>query len=159
MHRLLLFIAFAGFACGQTYTVETIAGSASRGYVNGAGAAARFYGPYSVTMDSQGSLLAFDGGFVRKVTPGGIVSSIAWTAGAVTNDRPGVFVPIISARGITTDRTGNIFLGDQTSVWKISPAGAVSRFAAGFGAVYGLALMPFGNSERLCQFGTVRFEK
>jgi len=43
-----------------TWTVSTLAGSGTRGHVNGAGATARFEWPYGVAVDSSGNIYVAD---------------------------------------------------------------------------------------------------
>ena len=65
------------------YTFTTLAGTACYGSADGTGCAARFALPCSVAADSAGNVYVADtvNGTVRKITPGGIVSTLAGTAG------------------------------------------------------------------------------
>ena len=61
--------------------VTTLAGSTGQaGSTDGAGAAARFQSPFSMTVDQAGNLLVGDANRVRKVTPTGTVSTVVGTA-------------------------------------------------------------------------------
>jgi DNA-binding beta-propeller fold protein YncE len=51
--------------------------SATCGFVDGSGAAARFCNPGGLVCDASGSLLVVDQNFIRKVSPSGIVSTLA----------------------------------------------------------------------------------
>lgn len=65
-------------------TVVTVAGTAlQRGAVDATGAAARFASPSGLTLDDRGDLLVADAGnaTVRRVTPAGVVSTVAGAAG------------------------------------------------------------------------------
>ena len=64
--------------------VTTVAGAGGiRGSVDGTGAAARFALPSGVAVDSAGNVYVADVGnaTIRKVTPGGVVTTVAGTAG------------------------------------------------------------------------------
>ena len=59
----------------------TFAGSGAAGYQDGQGTAAQFTGPNQVARDADGNLYVADAGnnLIRKVTPGGLVSTFAGT--------------------------------------------------------------------------------
>src|SRR6185503_20498375 len=64
--------------------LELLAGNPDgRGSVDGAGAAARFNFPRSVAVDGVGNVYIADGtNTIRKVTPTGVVTTLAGTAGS-----------------------------------------------------------------------------
>jgi DNA-binding beta-propeller fold protein YncE len=59
--------------------VSTLAGSPQHGFIDGAGAAARFNAPTGVACDEAGNVYVADSqnNAVRKVTPNGIVTTVA----------------------------------------------------------------------------------
>jgi len=119
----------------QGGTVSTIAGSPNQwGGTDGNGAAARFYYPNSIAVDSSGNLFVTDayGQTVRKITPAGDVSTFAGLFNhAGTADGTGAAARFHNPAGITIDASGTLFLTDSGSntIRSISAAGLVSTFA------------------------------
>lgn len=104
--------------------VTTFAGTAgSSGSTNGTGAAARFKEPYGIAIDSAGNLYVTDyaNSLVRKVTPAGVVSTLAGTAGS-TGVRLG------SLPGVLTGMYGLAIYGTQMLLLVNNGAVLVSNF-------------------------------
>ncbi len=61
--------------------IAVLAGSQSPGDADGVGAAASFFGPLGVAVDSIGNVYVADTGNnrIRKITPGGVVTTLAGT--------------------------------------------------------------------------------
>ena len=66
-------------APGGAWIVSTLAGGGEPGFVNASGGAARFNQPGGIAVDLEGNLYVADSGNhrIRKVTPGGLVSTFA----------------------------------------------------------------------------------
>ncbi len=140
--------------------VTSFAGS-SGGFADGAGAAAKFNLPYGIAMDAQGNLFVADylNHRIRKVTPSGVVSTYAGTGAVGSANGPASSATFRSPAGLALDGQGNLFVGDETVIRKITPNGIVSTYAgsgvlgnadgpalsAKFGKVVGLALDASGN--------------
>ncbi len=64
---------------GGAWTVTNLAGTGAAGYVEGGGTIARFNFPYGVVVDADGNVFVADSlnHRIRKVTPGGVVSTYA----------------------------------------------------------------------------------
>lgn len=115
--------------------VTTIAGSPLfPGGLDGTGHFAYFDLPAGITIDPAGNLYVADFGndTIRKITPAGIVSTIAGTRGITgTTDGPGSVALFSAPNGITIDTAGNLFVtdSDNSTIRKITPSGVVSTIA------------------------------
>jgi len=146
-----------------TGVVTTLAGVAgTAGSADGTGAAATFASPRGLAVDANGNLLVADwsNNTIRKVTPAGIVTTIAGTARvAGSADGYGAGANFNGPYGVAVDATGNLFVSDWNNhtIRKITPSGAVST-VAGTPGVYGstdgaAAAATFGNPGGLAVDG------
>ncbi len=144
----LLTLAVAGSASAQAdysnaYNVTTLAGHAITGLNrDGASQDAEIGDGNGVAIDAAGNLYIADGGHhtIRKVTPGGVVSTIAGKADQPgTADGVGTDAQFNTPDGIAVDTAGNVFVADRRnhSIRKITPAGVVSTFAGKTGTAFG----------------------
>ncbi|MDD3147617.1 MAG: hypothetical protein PHD82_09970, partial [Candidatus Riflebacteria bacterium] len=112
--------------------VTTLAGTAGiSGITDGTGSAARFNRPASVGVDSAGNVYVADmeNHTIRKITPGGVVTTLAGTAGAMgSNDGTGSVARFKQPQGLAVDSAGNIFVcdTDNATIRQVTPAGIVS---------------------------------
>ncbi len=124
--------------------VTTLAGQAGMaGSANGTGSAARFNGPRGVGVDAAGNIYVADtfNNTIRKVTPAGVVTTLAGLAGASgTTDGLGSAARFNRPRGVTVDSNSNIFVADtaNNTVRRVTPSGAVTT-VAGSGGLSGSA--------------------
>lgn len=115
--------------------VTTLAGSAGLvGNTNGTGSAARFNTPMGITVDSSGNLYVADygGHTIRKITSGGVVSTLAGTGGAFgSTNATGSSARFNNPQGVAVDSSGNVFVTDTGNVLirKITSLGVVTTFA------------------------------
>lgn len=128
--------------------VSTLAGLAgSAGYRDGVSGEARFYNPAGVAVDAAGNLYVAENWnpAVRKVTPSGVVSTVAGmeTARGLAGGS-NIYVPFSTINGIAIDSVGNLYVtdGGRISEWsdggnhtirKITPAGIISILAGDVG--------------------------
>ena len=120
--------------------MEVLAGSGSRGFADGAGAAAQFNNPIGVAVDGKGNFIITDQGNhrVRKLTPDGTVSTLAGSGSAGFADGAGAAAQFNGPYGVAVDCEGSIIIADFNNkrLRKITPDGTVSTlFAGGFRGV------------------------
>lgn len=119
-------------------TFITMAGSKT-GTNDGVGTNAAFSSPRHITADMAGNLYVTDFAnyTTRKITPAGIVSTLAGTPSvAGTNDGYGSSALFTHPHGIAADTNGNLFVTDLGAnftiggtIRKISPDGMVTTIA------------------------------
>jgi serine/threonine protein kinase len=145
---------------GMVTTLAGVAGKA--GSADGTGAKARFWNPHGVAVDTAGNVYVSDtsNNTIRKITPGGLVTTLAGFPGVPGNiDGVGARARFSSPQALSVDGAGNLFVADADNsvIRKITPAGVVSTVAgrtgvpagAGVGARFshpaGVALDSAGN--------------
>src|SRR5437879_8071397 len=120
------------------YNFNTFAGNAYGG--NGTGNQAIFNNPYATAVDSAGNVYVADTSnyAVRKITPAGIVTTLAGLAGTGgITDGTGSDARFGALNGIAVDTAKNVYVtdGSYNTVRKITPAGVVTTLAGTPGAV------------------------
>jgi sugar lactone lactonase YvrE len=102
--------------------------------VNGLGATATFVFPTDIAIDASGNLYVADrdDSMIRKITPGGIVSTLAGSYNSGSADGLGAAAGFFMPSGVCVDATGNVYVADQNNgeIRKITPAGMVTTIAA-----------------------------
>ena len=110
-------------------SVSLLAGTtAGFGNLDGTGAAARFNGLGGAALDSAGNLYVADYGSrkVRKVTPAGVVSTVAGNGVGGYGDGAGNVATFCGPRDVAIDGNDNVFVLDNVVVRKISADGRVT---------------------------------
>jgi len=146
--------------------VTTLAGRPRQsGSTDGTGAAARFYYPTGVAVDTSGNVYVADfyNGTIRKVTASGVVTTLAGSPGvAGSADGAGAAAQFLGPYGVAVDTAGNVYVGDSNNytVRKVTPTGVVTTLAgsprqsggtdgtgaaARFFGTYGVAVDTAGN--------------
>jgi len=118
----------AGVASAFVGTVDVTGGA------DGAGAAAQFNSPGGMAIDANGTIYVADSGnnTIRKVTAGGVVTTIAGTAGVKgSSDGTGAAASFYEPSGLALDSAGNIYVADtgNNTIRKVTAGGVVTTFA------------------------------
>lgn len=115
--------------------VTTFAGTGSTGSVNATGTAASFNGPYAICIDAAGDLYVSDRSNykIRKITPAAVVSTFSGSGMAGVAFGPAASASFNNLFGVCAHTSGDVYVVSETSIRKISPAGAVSSFVGGGG--------------------------
>lgn len=113
--------------------VTTIAGAAGQsGSADGMGAAARFSAPRGLAMDRAENLYLTDNTTVRKITPSGVVTTLAGKPNTVGyTDGPALDARFSRLGGIATDENKTVYVADSGNhvVRRIAASGVVSTVA------------------------------
>ena len=115
--------------------VTTLAGSSVQsGSADGTGAAARFNYPADVTVDAAGNVLVVDSfnSTIRKVTPAGVVTTLAGLAGNRDHvDGTGSAARFSYPSGIGLTSTGDFLVTDNGGnlIRRVTPGGVVTTVA------------------------------
>jgi sugar lactone lactonase YvrE len=114
--------------------VTTLAGLALQfGDTDGTGSVARFSAPGGVAVDASGNVFVADTSnrVIRKVTPAGVVTTLAGTAGVVGSaDGTGPAAQFKAIYGICIDASGNLYVTDaDNTIRMVTSAGVVTTLA------------------------------
>lgn len=113
--------------------VTTLAGG-SFGSADGQGASAQFNSPEGLCLDAGGNVYVADtlNNTIRKITPGGLVSTIAGLPGVRgSTDGTGNAARFNYPRGVSADASGNVYVADTSNctIRKVDPFGTVTTLA------------------------------
>ena len=113
--------------------VTPLAGSGNPGNADGAGSTAEFGGQLGVAVDASGNVFVADSAnqTIRKITAGGIVTTLAGARDNGSNDGVGSAARFQSPNGVAVDAGGNLFVADtyNATIRKVTPAGLVTTVA------------------------------
>lgn len=113
--------------------LSILAGDATaEGMVDGPGTAARFRSPQGIAIDASGNLYVADRNnqAVRKITPEGVVTTVAGVAGdsRIVNGRGGD-VRFAAPVALAVNGSGTIFVADNNDIRSITTAGVATTVA------------------------------
>jgi len=112
--------------------VSTLAGTGTSGYVDGPGNIAQFNLAYGIDADAAGNVYVADllNNRVRKITPAGVVNTVAGSGLPGYRDGPADSAQFSSPSGVAVDPSGNLYVAEGTQrIRKITPSGMVSTLA------------------------------
>lgn len=137
----ILFSIFLNSCLAQQVT--TVAGS-SYGFSDGNGVLAMFRSTTGVCSDADGNLYVADefNNRIRKITPDGMVTTLAGSGLSGTTNGPGASARFNAPHGLCVDTSGNVYVAERLNnkIRKITPDGIVSNFATGFQDPYGVCI-------------------
>ena len=162
-------------------TISTYAGNGGYGFWGDGGpaTAAQLSLPHGVALDSAGNLYIADSNNhrIRKVTPGGTISTYAGTGteGFSGDGGPATAAHLDRPDGVALDSAGNLYIADlgNSRIRKVTPGGTISTYAGNGGYGFwgdggpataaqlrprGMALDPAGNLY-IADFGNSRVRK
>ncbi len=117
---------------GNTVIVGNFAG-ATESSIDGPLALAGFKSPTGLAVDGNGNMFVADTGnhVIRKITPAGVVSTLAGSGIVGFADGIGPAATFNSPNGVAVDNSGNVFVADtgNHAIRRITRAGAVSTWA------------------------------
>ena len=114
--------------------VSTLAGSGVAAFANGSGAGASFSGPTGLAIDpATGDLYVADAGNqrIRKVTPGGVVSTFAGSGAAGVLNATGLAATFDDPRDLAFTLAGDLLVADRGNhlIRRITPGAVVTTLA------------------------------
>nr|WP_315182382.1 cadherin domain-containing protein [uncultured Flavobacterium sp.] len=103
-------------ATASPYAVTTVAGSGTASSLDGTGTAATFDGPFALELDGAENLFLTEyGNKIRKITPGGVVTTIAGSGASTSVDGIGT--------AATFNKPAGIVINPSTSIAYVSEYG------------------------------------
>lgn len=112
--------------------VSTLAGDTTPGFVDGVGTGARFNGPWNADVDASGNLYVIDANnVIRKVTPVGVVSTLAGSGAVGSADGTGTAASFNFPSSLRVGPDGDIYVADADNhlIRKVTPSGEVTTLA------------------------------
>ena len=121
-----------GVVSGQSNAVTTLAGSGSATFADATGAQASFNSPNGLAVAPDGTIYVADyaNHRIRKVTPGGVVTTLAGTTSGFA-DGTGTLASFNSPYDLAIGPDGNIYVADRSNhrIRKVTPGGVVTTLA------------------------------
>jgi len=116
-----------------SWTASTFAGTGSQGSTGGPASSATFNRPHGVAFDSKGNLFVADqyASIIRKITPSGIVSTLAGSGNYSFADGVGTSASFAHPSSIAIDSNDNLYVsdGDNKRIRKVTQSGVVTTVA------------------------------
>ena len=116
-------------------TITTIAGTGNQGFSGDGGPAtsAELDSPTGVAVDRQGNVYIVDrdNNRVRKVGPGGTITTFAGGGSSLGDGGPATSAQLNYPYAVAVDGQRNVYIADGRRVRKVSASGTITTFAGG----------------------------
>jgi hypothetical protein len=140
VHWIVLAVAVAcspSLARAQAYTFTPLTGSpGGSGGADGPASRSQFATPWGVASDAAGNIYIADSPnrTVRRIPPGGVVSTLAGVAGLAEPhaDGTGSAARFTHPVAVAVDGAGNLYVADRSRIRKVTGAGVVTTFPGNF---------------------------
>jgi len=132
-------VVVCAFPADETLAFSTFAGSTNAGSADGIGTGAGFKQPHGIARDRDGNLYVADTSnhTIRKVTPGGEVTTLAGQAGFFGGFQNGTGANALFSGpcGLVVDGAGVLYVADTVNqaIRQVTPAGVVTTIAGELG--------------------------
>jgi sugar lactone lactonase YvrE len=117
----------------NSWIVSTFAGSGDPAFADETGILAKFNNPRGIARDAAGNLYVADANNnkIRKITPGGIVTTLAGSGVAGMANGTGAAAQFRGPQGVTVDQQNNVYVADagNNKIRMITSGGMVTDFA------------------------------
>ncbi len=141
-------------ATAQLYTISTIGGNGSTGYVDGPEVGSQFATPAATAVDSKGNVYIADSVNHRvRMISNGTISTVAGTgtAGYSGDTGQATAAELDYPAGVAVDKSGNLYISDMKNqvIRKVNSSGIISTFAGNYslGFGYGQDNIPAINAQ------------
>jgi hypothetical protein len=153
-------VAVPAFGPGWPAAARTMAGDGVPGDADGSPERARFRDPFGVAAAADGTIYVTDAHRVRRIAPGGAVSTLAGSGEPGFADGPGAAARFDTPSALAIDAGGTLYVADtgNHAIRRVTPDGRVATIAgsgepgladgpgasARFNGPVGIALDPSG---------------
>jgi uncharacterized protein (TIGR03437 family) len=141
-------------AAAQQYTISTIGGNGSSGYVDGPEVGSQFATPAATAVDSKGNVYVADSVNHRvRMISNGTISTVAGTGTAGYSGDAGLATSaeLDYPSGVAVDKAGNLYISDMKNqvIRKVNTSGIISTYAGNYslGFGYGQDNIPAINAQ------------
>lgn len=112
-----------------TGIVTTVAGNGNAGFTNGTSERAEFFSLSGLVIDKAGNLFVADWNRIRKISPGGEVTTFVGGDRYGLQDGDASSASFGEIADMVIDSEGNIFVSDDDRIRRISPQSEVTTIA------------------------------